>query len=336
MPALLAEVTRGPIVESRHYGHVAVCDSDGRLIAYAGEPETVSYMRSAAKPIQTLNVFMSGAYERFGFTDEEIAIMCGSHFGEESHKRVVLGLLDKIGLSLDDMLCGCPLSIKPALCEAQLRENRTLYPYNSDCSGKHCGFLASCLAKGYPIQAYNRPEHWMQKDVLRIFSEITRVPEDQIPIGIDGCTVPVHAIPVRNMAMAYARMTTPEHLPEKYREPAKIICRAMNAYPEMIGGNGGFCTEFRKATPYRFIGKCGAEANYCVGVIGKNMGIAVKIDDGNMQRPLYPVVMSVLDQLGLLSEEEKTALTAFITPPVLNDIGEPIGVTRPAFKLTYV
>ncbi len=335
MAELFVEVTRGPIVESRHYGSAVVCDSRGNIIASAGDPDTVTYIRSACKPLQALNRFCSGSAEKFGFTQKEYAIMCSSHYGEPMHQEVILGLLEKIGCSLDDLLTGTPYSIRPDYYKEQLWNHHELKPYNSDCSGKHCGFLADCIASGYPIAGYNRPDHPLQKDILKIVSEITEVPADKIAIGVDGCSVPVHGLPLKNMAMAFAKFSTPEHLPEKYRRGAKILADAMNAEPDMLAGPGGFCSEFLKATHGRFVGKLGAEAVYCIGVRGKDMGIAVKIEDGNMYRPLYPAVMSVLDQLDLLTTKEKEALRGFIEPPVLNDHGQAVGVTRPVFQLAF-
>jgi len=292
-------------------------------------------MRSAAKPIQALNIFLSGAYDRFRFTPKETAIMCASHYGEPMHQEVILGILKKLNLPVEALLCGSPLSIQADMSRRQLWQHHELKPYNSDCSGKHCGFLASCLAKGYPIEDYNQPNHPLQRDVLKVFSDITGVPESDIVIGVDGCGVPVHGIPVRNMAAAFAKISNTDNLPEKYRFGADTIFAAMNAAPEMVAGTGGFCTELTKNTHEKLIGKLGAEAIYCVGIKGRDIGIAVKIEDGEYHRPLYPVVMSVLSQLDLLTREESEALKAFAEPPIINALGSTVGITRPAFKLKY-
>jgi L-asparaginase II len=251
------------------------------------------------------------------------------------HQEVILQLLDKIGCTLDDLLTGCPYSIRPAYYEEQLREHIELKPYNSDCSGKHCGFLADCIACGYPLADYNKPDHPLQKDVLKVVSEVSGYPAEKIAIGVDGCGVPVHGMPLTSFARAFAAFTTPENLPEKYQKGAEILAEAMNAEPDMLAGPGGFCSEFLRATHGRFIGKLGAEAIYCVGVRGKNLGIAVKVEDGNLMRPLNPAVMSVLDQLGLLSDEEKESLKQFIEPVIYNVHNWEVGVVRPAFKLHF-
>ena len=335
MAEILVEVTRGPLVESRHYGDIAVCDGAGALIAWAGDVHFPTYIRSACKPVQALNRFCSGAAARWDFTQKEYAIMCSSHYGEPMHQAVILGLLEKIGCSLEDLLTGTPYSIRPATFEKQIREHHVLRQYNSDCSGKHCGFLADCIAKGYPTAHYNDPDHPLQRDILKIVSDVAGLPADRIAIGVDGCSVPVHGMPLLSMAQAYARFTTPETLPEKYRAGARILADAMNAEPDMVAGPGGFCTEFLRATHGRFVGKIGAEAVYCIGVRGRNLGIAVKIEDGNARRALYPAVMSVLEQLKLLSEEEKRALSPFAEVPVMNDHGQPVGMARPVFRLHF-
>ena len=330
----LVEVTRGPIVESCHHGFVAVCDGSGKVIASAGDPHTVTYMRSAAKPIQGLNILLSGAAKKFNFTDRELAIMCSSHYGEEMHKEVIYRLLDKMGLAPSALLCGNPLSISADYMKRQLTEHMVIDEANSDCSGKHCGFLSVCLTKGYPIENYNSPDHPMQQEIAKIMAHICGVEEASIHIGVDGCGVPVHSMPLSAMARAYARISTPAQLEEPYRSGCGRIFRAMNAAPEMLAGTNGFCTEFLAHTNGRFCSKLGAEAVYCIGVKDRDLGIAVKIGDGNY-RALYPAVMSVLAQLDLLSPEETAALQSFASPDIINDLGRPVGKIRPCFQLTF-
>lgn len=332
MSEVLVEVTRSGLVESRHCGSVAVTNGKGELLAYAGDPTLVTYIRSAAKPFQAMNVLFSGAFEHYGFTEKELAIMCSSHYGEDFHRETIRGILAKIGLSHENLLCGAPLSINAAYHDRQLREHLPINETNSDCSGKHSGFLSVCQLKGYPIENYTSPDHPMQKEILHIVSEMCCVPEGDIHIGVDGCGVPVHAMPLCNMARGYARLTTPAQLDEPYRSAAQKITAAMSAYPEMIAGTGGFCTEFLRHTHGRFCGKLGAEAVYCIGAADKDLGITVKIEDGNY-RALYAAVMSVLTQLDLLTESERAALAPFAAPDCLNDHGNVIGTIRPAFTL---
>ena len=258
--------------------------------------------------------------------------MCSSHYGEDFHKNTIRSILEKIGCSHEDLLCGTPLSINEAYRNKQLREHLPIDETNSDCSGKHSGFLSVCKMKGYPLSTYSSMSHPMQKEILHIISIMCGLDEADISIGVDGCGVPVHAMSLRNMAMGYARLSTPSSLKEPYRTAAGKITAAMSAYPEMIAGTGGFCTEFLKHTHGRFCGKLGAEAVYCIGVLDHDMGIAVKIEDGNY-RALYPAVMSVLTQLHLLSDQEYTALQSFAEPDNTNDLHHVVGKIRPCFTL---
>jgi L-asparaginase II len=334
MSEVLVEVTRGKIVESCHHGNVVVANGAGKIIAYAGDPMMVTYMRSAAKPIQALNVILSGAAKKYDFTQEELAIMCASHYGEDMHREVIRGLLKKLDLPMSALLCGTPLSISAEYQKKQLWEHHHIDQSNSDCSGKHCGFLSVCKTKGYPIENYNSPEHPMQKEILSIMADLCGMKESDFAIGVDGCSVPVHAMPLLNMAIGYARFSSPDQLPECYREPCRILFSAMNAAPEMLAGTGGFCTEFVRNTHGRFCGKLGAEAVYCIGVKYRDMAVIVKIEDGNY-RALYPAVMSALEQMELLKPDEKKALDSFAYSSVLNAHGNVVGEIRPAFKLKF-
>lgn len=335
MQELLANVYRGPIVESTHYGHVAVADKHGKLLAYAGNPNRVTFMRSAAKPVQAVNVLLSGADKTFHFTSKELAIMCASHYGEDFHRDVIFSMLSKMNLTQDALLCGSPYSISDAYHATQLLENRIPQPFNSDCSGKHCGFLSVCKVKGYPLDSYNTPEHPMQKEILSLLSTFAGADPQTVPIGCDGCSVPVHGFSIAQMATLYARFADPSEMPKQYIEPCEILFQAMNDHPEMIAGTDGFCTALIKHTNGRLVGKMGAEAIYCVGIKEKGLGIAVKIEDGSL-RAVPPVVLSVLDQLDLLSDTEKEALSSFLRPPVKNVPGEKIGEIAPAVELHYV
>lgn len=334
MSSIVAEITRGEVVESRHHGFIVAADGDGKIVARSGDVENcVTYMRSAAKPIQAINVIASGAADRFGFTDRELAIMCASHYGEEGHRQTVYGMLEKIGCSVSDLVCGATLSLRQAYMEEQLREKMPMDATCSDCSGKHCGFLAVCKLKGYPTQGYNRPDHPMQREVLHVMSRMSSVPEERIPLGVDGCSVPVHALPLINMAVAYARFSTPEQLEEPYRSACRRLYGAMNAHPWMVAGTGGFCTAFMENTGGRFCGKGGAEGIFCVGVKDRNLGIVVKIEDG-CSRAIPPVVLSVLERLGLMGREELESLRGFALPAITNDPGDSVGRILPCFDLS--
>ena len=330
---VLVEVTRGPIPESRHHGSLAVVDKTGKLIASAGDPYAITYMRSAAKPLQALEVVLSGAADRYAFTDQELAIMCGSHYGETFHRATIFGILNKIGFSLSELTCGSPYSIRGAVRDQQLRDGIVPDQANSDCSGKHCGFLAVCKTMKWPTAQYADPEHPLQKEIYKLLSEMCGIAQADIVLGTDGCGVPVHAMPLYHMALGYARLANPETLPEARRRACNRIFAAMNAAPQMVGGTGSFCSEFIRHTHGRLIGKLGAEAVYCVGIRG-GISMAVRIEDGTVDRALYPVVLEALMQLDAISQQEARSLWKFYHPDILNHAGKVVGHSAACFTLT--
>lgn len=312
---VLVEITRGPILESRHHGSVAVVNSTGRLLNYAGNPYQIICMRSAAKPIQALNVILTGAADCYSFSDEELAIICASHYGEEFHRQVIMRMLDKMGLTLDNIHCGeGPMSIKQEYLLELVAQGYQWNQSHSDCSGKHCGFLAACLKQGFPIDTYDTIGSPLQSQVLTVVAKMCEIRPEKILIAEDGCGVPVHGLPLYNMALAYAKMANPENLEPEYQAACRSITTAMNNAPEMLAGTNGFCTELLKHSHGKLIGKLGAEAVYGIGVIGRDLGIAIKIDDGNYERPLNPAVMEVLKQLNVLTSQEMIALSQFVSP----------------------
>ena len=334
MSVVLVEVTRGGIVESRHHGHVAVCDGAGRLLASAGDPDLITYWRSAAKPFQAMNVVLTGAADAFGLSDAELALTCSSHYGEPFHRAAVESILAKGGLEIGHLRCGPSVSLNPGFAQQMAWDNIPPHPLYNDCSGKHAGMLAVCRHRGFELGSYLAPDHPMQRQILEIIARMADWPPDRVHIGIDGCSAPVHALPLRNMARAYARLATPASLSPDLRAAAERIFRVMTAHPGMIAGTGGFCTELMRATNGRLVGKIGAEGIYCVGIRGRDLGLAVKIDGGNM-RVLAPVVIRLLETLGHLFPEESAALGAFRVIPNLNDIGTRVGEIRAAaFDLT--
>lgn len=332
----LVNVTRGPIVESVHYGDIAVVDHTGRLLAFAGDPYRVTYLRSAAKPLQALNVLLSGAADRFAFTDEELAIMCASHYGEDYHQKVIQGILEKLGLALSDLKCGAPYSISPWVYEQQLRDHVQLDTWNCDCSGKHAGFLATCLTKGYPLENYDRPEHPLQREVLKLVAHMCGVEPDSIYIGEDGCGVPVHGLPVYNMALGFARLARPEGLSNDCTAACGRIFRAMNAHPEMVEGHKGFVTSLMEATHGKLAAKNGAEGVFCVALKEQGIGIALKIEDGDPGRPVSPAVMRALEDLDLLTEEEEKVLSSFARKDNRGNMDQLVGEVVPAYHLHRV
>jgi L-asparaginase II len=333
MAEILVEVTRGNVAETIHRGDIAVVKSDGTLIHEVGDAYKYTYMRSAAKPIQAMNVILSGTAGYFQFSSKEIAIMCASHYAENEHINTVQGILDKIGLTRESILAGKSRPLSKEVDYRYAWENKSRNELFNDCSGKHAGILAVCKKDGYPLTDYTSVSHPVQQEILQLMSEITGYPQEKIALGIDGCSVPVHAMPLYNMALGYARMVTPGKLADDKQEASQQIADAMISHPFMIAGTNGFCTELIKHSNGKLIGKVGAAGIYCVGIKEKEMGIAVKIENGSME-VLPPVVMQILDDMNILTDEELSALSKFRMMNNYNDVQHIVGYMKPAFHLT--
>ena len=333
MSEILINVSRGPLVESCHRGDAVVVNKRGKVLSYIGDPYKVTFIRSAGKPLQAINVILSGAAKKFGFSDAELSIMCASHYGEQFHRDTVAGIMEKIGLSIDSLLCGSTLSIKQEYALELVSQHFQLNPTNSDCSGKHAGMLATCIHEGLSIHDYTNENHILQKDILKTVSAMCEIDEKNISIGIDGCSVPVHGMPLYNMALGFAKLANPCDLDEGYRNACEQIFKAMNSHPEMLAGTDGFCTELLKHTHGKLVGKLGAEGVYCIGIKDRDIGLAIKIEDGNYSRALWPAVMRCLEDLNVLDEEELNSLEKFRELENRNNFNSIIGRVSPAFHL---
>ncbi len=332
MSEIFINKTRGELVESLHRGDAVVVKPDGKVIAKCGDPQKVTYLRSAAKPIQAMAVVLSGAMDKYGIDDKELALICSSHYAESFHLKAVRSILKKIGLDETYLLCGKARPLKEEVAFQYARQGIPPQKILSDCSGKHSGMLAVCKMKGYPLDTYLDPKHPLQQDILQIIAGVCDYPQKSIPIGIDGCSVPVFGMPIYNMALGFAHFANPEYLPEHYRNAATRIFFAMNNYPEMVAGTDGFCTELMKATGGRLIGKIGAQGVYCIGIREPQLGIALKIEDG-MLGMASVAAMQVLKELDLLTSEEYTKLSKYHIKPNLNDDNIVVGEIRPVFSM---
>lgn len=331
---------RGPIIESLHRGHLIAVDGGGETVAELGSPESVTYIRSSGKPFQTIPLITSGAAERFDFTDQEIAIACGSHSGEAIHVETVQGMLSKIGLDESALRCGVHEPFSVEVTRELTRKQQPPSVLQNNCSGKHAGMLAVAKHLGVPLDTYDAPQHPVQQLILQLVSEFSGLPAQRIAIGIDGCAAPVFGLSVRAMALMYARLVKP---PADFDSPVKDACqrivRAMIDYPEMVGGTRDrLDTEMIRAGNGTLISKIGAEGVYTVGVLPSaewpsGLGLAVKVEDGDDKRARPPAVIEALRQLGVLHEGEVAALASYAPTPITNRRGEQVGEARAAFSL---
>jgi L-asparaginase II len=327
-------------VESRHRGHLTAVDGRGESIAALGQPETVTYVRSSGKPFQAIPVIVSGAADRFGFIDQEIAIACGSHSGEPIHVDTVRSMLSKIGLDESALKCGVH---EPFSAEVARELTRTQTPpsvLQNNCSGKHAAMLALALHVGAPTESYDDWANPVQQAIAKTVAAFSDIPIEEIAIGTDGCGVPVFGIPVRAMALMYARLVAPSNSFDlATRNACKRIVKAMIDFPEMVGGTKNrLDTELIRAGKGRLISKIGADGVYTVGVLPgaewvNGLGLALKIEDGDDHRARPPAVIEALKQLNVLAEDELAALSSYAPTIIRNRRGERVGEARADFTL---
>lgn len=329
---LLVAVTRGPLTESVHRGHIAVSDSQGRLLAFAGNPHFYTFARSTAKLLQAIPLLEAEGAERLSLTDAETAIMCASHNGEPEHTRAAMSILAKAGLDVSALDCGPQEPMLKREADRLKYERVTASPIHNNCSGKHAGMLALASLMQVSTHQYTRPDHPVQQKMLRTISEMCGIPEERTELGVDGCGVPVFALPLAALAYGYARLGRPDGLPPKRAEACRRIVKAIRRSPFHVAGTERYDTSLVEITGGRIIGKMGAEGLYAATVPEKGIGIAIKVEDG-AERALYPAATEALLQLGLLSGEEAKRLSPFHHPAVINRRDETVGHLQPSFRL---
>jgi L-asparaginase II len=342
--APVIEFTRGGRVESFHNGAVAVVNTSGRLVAAYGDPRAVTFLRSSAKPFQTLPLVELGAHETFNMTPRELAITCASHLGMDMHVETVSGLQRKIGVSESDLMCGTHAVGDAATAERLIRAGQAPTPLRHNCSGKHTGMLAQARFRGIPVGNYISPEHPVQQTILLTFAEMCGMAPEDVVVGIDGCSVPTFAVPLQQAALAFSRLADPRSLPAKRAAALRTIYTAMTTNPEMVRGPGDFDTEVMRLGAGRLVSKCGAEAfvglGLAPGACGPNspaLGVAIKIGDGSSRADMM-VGAEVLRQLGALDKDQISKLIELGLGPrkvLVNFRGLDVGEARPCFELNY-
>jgi L-asparaginase II len=328
----VVNVYRGDIIESSHCGHFAVVDADGKMLYQLGDPQMVTYLRSSAKPFQTIPLVESGAAAHFKFTSQEIAIISGSHNGQSQHIAVVNSILEKIGLSEADLKCGVHIPHYYTANKIKPKPDEEFSQLQHNCSGKHAGMLALCVFKNLPTENYLDPEHPVQKLITEAIGYICDYPVEKIGIGIDGCSAPVHALPIYNMALGFARFVTPHSVPRDKSKVYSTIYQAMLEHPDMVAGTGRYDYDLMVNCQEKLIAKSGAEGLHCIGLIERGWGIAAKISDG-ARRALYPFSLEILKQLGLVTSNELTKLKPYQREIIYNWNDKEVGYIKAEFEI---
>ena len=286
----LVAVRRGAMVESVHRGRFAFCDPEGDVLDAVGDPEAYVYARSSTKPLQALPLVLSGAADAFGLSDEELAVACASHNAEGRHLAAVRSILDKAGLSEDDLQSGAHPPIHGPEARKLLQDGGEPRPIHGNCSGKHAGMLATCAHLGLDTGGYRRPDHPLQIRILELLADVCGIEQDEVLIAGDNCGVPAFALPLRGLATGFARIATGRGLADEVAGAALRLRDAMRAHPFVVAGTGRFDTEVMGSTD--LVTKGGAEAVFAAGS-PEGWGLAVKISDGG-GRAVRPAALAAL------------------------------------------
>lgn len=293
-PASLITFKRSTLIEREHLGFITVVDKNEKILSEIGNSKNLPiFLRSCAKPFQALPIITSGAYEKFNFSLKELSVCCSSHSGSNEHLEVIRIILNKIGLSKDDLLCGThePLDIEARnhLIKHSLKSSAL----HNNCSGKHSGMLSVCVNNNWPIKNYLDFKHPLQIEILNIIEKYCNYKNPVL--SIDGCSAPIHGIPLYKMGTGYLNLFLSNE--------ADLIKKAFIENPVLIGGKGRLDSLIIEITKGRLISKIGAEGLCMVINPKEQKTLVVKLMDGNIQARSLITIES-LKQLGWLSQKE--------------------------------
>ncbi len=328
------ESTRGGRVESVHRVSVAVVDRDGRLVASAGDPALVTFWRSAAKPFQAAAMVADGAADRFGFESRDLALACASHSSEPVHLETAAAMLKKLGQPESALACGPHQPLSAVVAEQVIRHDIAMSPRWSNCSGKHASMIALALNNGWPVAGYASTGHPVQARILSEVERWTDTAARDIALGVDGCTTVCFGLPLAAMALAYGRLAvTAEPSAQRLRD-------AMTLHPDLIAGEDRLETDLGRAVPGKAIAKVGADGIFCALLPEPGLGIALKVEDGDM-RSSSPALLAVLraiaerSAIGFDPDTLPPTVTRHAELPTVNTRGITTGVLRPAGGLGF-
>jgi L-asparaginase II len=336
----IVEVTRGDQVESVHHGTVAIIKPSGELRGVWGDPNQPTFMRSGAKPFQALPFLESGAASELKVTPKKLAMVCASHTGHRRHLQVLNELLEDTGLDQDLLQCGIHRPLDRKVAWRMVREGQAPSVLHNNCAGKHIAMLATARHLGFPLENYLAVDHPLQQEILAGLVRITEVPERGIALGTDGCSAPNFSIPIRGIAVAFARLAAPDGLRASTAEALDQIFTAMTSHPELVSGPGKLDALLMQQGNGQLLAKEGAEGVLGIGLRqgdGESLGVAIKIWDGDSSgRALAVVALDVLDQMGWLSTAQREAVEEVDPPLVKTRLKKPVGVVRSTLMLEWI
>jgi len=327
----LVEHTRGALTEIIHAGAIAVVDHHSRVLACVGDADAMCFTRSTIKPFQALPFMQGGGASHFGFQPEHIALLCASHNGEDMHVLKVDEMLTRIGLSHASLQCGCHVPLWFSYGGSTPLSGAKFDERHNNCSGKHAGFLAYCVQHGLPLGNHLDPSHPLQRAIRQQVAAVTRLDENQLVEGVDGCSAPNYAMPLSRLAFSFARLASGAQDAE-FGQAFETLGNAMLAHPEMVSGTGRNDLAFTRAGRGDWLTKIGADGVQVIASKSRRQAIAVKVISGHMPA-LYAAAVATLEQLGWLDEEQRELLKPWGHQKLLSAKGVQVGEIRTTFQL---
>ncbi|WP_106766494.1 asparaginase [Paenibacillus faecalis] len=327
----LVEEYRGGLLENVHYGAVSVVDEAGKVLYSAGDPEHVTFFRSAAKPFQAIPSMKRRIDEKHGLTHEEVALFAASHRGEAFHIDALESMLRKTSIHEEELYCNPAYPLNEEARAQRLRRNEEKRRIFHNCAGKHIGLIALSKHMGWDPKTYYRLEHPVQQEILQTLAFFTDTPQEQIGLGIDGCGLPIFAVPLKSIASAYVKLACPDLIPdEETRVAVERISARMNDYPNMVADTRFVCSTLLKDP--NLIAKGGAKGVYGIGLRKERIGISLKVSDGSEQ--VWPcIIASILEYIGYSNQLTIDRLNELIPNQILNDNGLVVGERQSVFSL---
>lgn len=329
---VLVEALRGGVVESRHRGSVVVCDADGGIVLEIGDVARPVFPRSAVKAIQALPLLESGAADAYGFGDKEIALACASHSGEARHAALAQAMLKAAGADKTALECGTHWPIGQDATVDLARGGGEPSALHNNCSGKHSGFVCTCIHGGVDPSGYVGRGHKSQQWVREAMEAVTGAAHGEDVCGTDGCSIPTYAVPLTSLALGFAKMGTGTGLSAERATAARRIFAACMAEPFYVAGTGRADTKMMEAGQGRIFTKTGAEGVFCAAIPELGLGIALKCDDG-ATRAAEVMVAAVLARLLAEDAALSAAFAEMAAPKLTNWNGIEVGSLRPVGEL---
>lgn len=322
---------RAGILENIHHGLIVAVNDKKEVIHEVGDKNQYIFYRSASKPLQAIPLFMTDIIEKYGVTDEEAALFTASQRGETYHIAALQSLLKKLPVKEEDLHCApaLPLNEKPRneMIRNKVEKRRLFH----NCAGKHLGFLAMCHEMGYPTEGYWEIDHPLQQQIIKVLSTLGEIPSSEIKAGVDGCGVPVFALPLKNMALTYLKLACPDLIEDENMRNAVVKMTAvMNKHPEIVASEDFVCTVLLKDE--NIVAKGGAQGVYTFGLKKERIAFALKVLSGS--EAVWPnVLAAILEQINYENKNTIAALYELRPPVVKNDAGVEVGTVEAVFQL---